>query len=86
MKATCVNVFGECRYTVGCEFGCIAARQQMQFAPSPPSPYGAREVKPLTEDDVRRIVREEIAQAMAVHLLRPHADPANPVLSQGTTT
>lgn len=34
--------------------------------------YGARETRPLTEDDVRRIVREELQRA------------ANPVLSQGT--
>lgn len=47
--------------------------------------YGAREQRQLTEEDVRRIVREEVARAMAVHLLRPHADPVNPIPSQGTT-
>lgn len=36
-----------------------------QYRPMPPNPNGCRPAVPLTEADVRRIVREEIAAAGA---------------------
>lgn len=50
--------------------GCAQARlQRLQYSfppeltPAIPTPYTPPPAKPLTEEDVRRIVREEIARA-----------------------
>lgn len=68
------SVWGQAEAGLRCR--CFAA----SFAPQDPGRSGqAREFRHLTEVDVRRIVREEIERAMAVHLMRPHADPINPI-------
>lgn len=54
---------------VGTIYAGMVCRCWSRYGQQDPSRYGqARELKQLTEDDVRRIVREEIAKALAVHL------------------
>ena len=54
-----VAYIGNCNYHLEC---ARPPEQPFRYEPMPPHP-GAQPLIPLTEDDVRRIVREELQRA-----------------------
>ncbi len=55
------TAYGGAVYSCGCRFGNYG---RIEYTPYPAVPDGARPVKMLTEDDVRRIIREELKQPL----------------------